>query len=180
MSEAVREEFHIEEQYNTPDGFVCDTDQKAGWVMQKIREARADRDRMVAWYKNAIATIEKQTEFNTMNLERMLFEYFQTVPHKKTKTQEIYSFPGGKLFMKLQQPEYKHDDKTVIEWLKQNGGQAFVKTKEELDWAALKAASGVVDGKLIAGETVNEDGEIIQIVVPGVEVIAREPKFVVE
>ena len=110
----------------------------------------------------------------------MLFEYFQTVPHRKTKTQESYSFPGGKLYLKKQNPEYRRDEKTVIAWLKENGGEQFVKVKEELDWSALKDASGVVDGKLIAGEKVNEDGEIIPIVVPGVEIIEREAKFVVE
>ena len=180
MSEAIREEFHMDEQYATPEGWVCDSDAKAEWAMKKIREARADRDRMVAWYKKAIETIEKQTDFNTMNLEKMLFEYFQTVPHRKTKTQERYSFPGGKLYLKTQNPEYKRDEKTVIAWLKENGGEQFVKVKEELDWSALKDASGVVDGKLVAGEKVNEDGEIIPIIVPGVEVVEREAKFVVE
>ena len=180
MSEAIREEFSEEEQYRTPDGWVCDSDSKAEWCLEKIREARADRDRMVAWYKKAIETVEKQTDFNTMNLEKMLFEYFQTVPHRKTKTQESYSFPGGKLYLKKQNPEYKRDEKTVIAWLKENGGEQFVKIKEELDWSALKDASSVVNGQLVTGETVNEDGEIIPIVVHGVEIIEREAKFVVE
>lgn len=169
MSEAIREE-----------RFVIDTDQKARWAMDKIKEARSDRDHWVAWYQAKIEEIKERTDEDTANLEAMLMAYFDTVPHKKTKTQESYSLPGGKLILKTQNPEYKRDDKTVIEWLKANNGEQFVKVKEELDWAGLKAASGVSEGKLIAGETVNEDGEIIPIVVPGVEVIDREPKFVVE
>ena len=167
MSEAIVNENAIP----VDDGFVIDTDAKAAWAVKKIAEARADRDRFVNWYKAKIKEIEDQTDFNTMNLERMLAEYFDTVPHKKTKTQESYSFPGGKLTMKTQQPEYKRDDKAVIEWLKANNGAQYVKTKEELDWSALKAATGVFDGNVV-----NEDGEII----PGITVLYRDPKFVVE
>ena len=163
-----------------PEWFVIDTDAKAGWALQKIKEARADRDAWVAWYQQKIKEITEQTDFNTMNLERMLAEYFATVPHKKTKTQESYSLPGGKLVMKLQNPEYKKDEKAAVAWLKENGFGQFVKVKEELSWADLKAASESVDGKIVCGEKVTEDGEIIPLVVDGIEVIDRPAKFVVE
>ena len=153
-----------------PEGFVIDTDAKAEWALKKIAEARADRDRWVEWYKAKIAEITEQTDFDTMNLERMLAEYFATVPHKKTKTQESYKLPGGKLVLKTQNPDYSRDDKTVIEWAKANAPQ-FVKIKEELDWAGLKGATAVFEGHIVT-----EDGEII----PGVEVTDREPKFIVE
>ena len=178
MSEAIREE--QQEEISVPTGWVCDSDAKAGWALEKIREARKDRDMWVAWYKSKIAEIEEQTDRNTAHLEHMLLEYFNNVPHKKTKTQESYQFPGGKLVLKRQEPEFKRDEQTVIDWLKQNSGGQFIKTKEELDWKGLKSACGWADGKLIAGETVNEDGEIVQIVVPGVDVIERDPKFVVD
>ena len=154
-----------------PEGFVIDTDAKAGWALDKIREARADRDRWVKWYEDKIAEITAQTDFNTMNLERMLAEYFASVPHKKTKTQESYSLPGGKLVLKTQNPEYKRDDKTVIEWLKANKMTDFVKVKEELAWSDLKGATAAFEGHIVT-----EDGEIV----PGIEVIEREAKFVVE
>lgn len=166
MSELIREENFIE-----PEGFVIDTDAKAQWALDKIREARADRDTWVKWYKEQIEKIEAQTDFNTMNLERMLAEYFATVPHKKAKTQESYPLKGGKLILKTQNPEYKRDDKTVIDWLKQNNMTNFVKAKEELDWAGLKGSTAVLDGNLVT-----EDGEIV----PGVEVVEREAKFMVD
>ncbi len=164
MSEAIMET-------NAVETFVIDTDAKAGWALDKIREARADRDMWVKWYEDKIAEIKAQTDFNTMNLERMLAEYFASVPHKKTKTQESYALPGGKLVMKLQNPEYRRDDATVIAWLKANGGEQYIKTKEELAWADLKANSAALGGKLFS-----EDGEEI----PGIEVVEREAKFVVE
>ena len=151
--------------------FVIDTDAKAEWALTKIREARADRDRWVAWYKDKIDEITQQTDFDTMNLERMLAEYFATVPHKKTKTQESYKLPGGKLVLKTQNPEYTRDDKAVIEWAKANGFGQFVKVEEKLAWQELKDATAVFEGHIVT-----EDGEIV----PGVEVTNREAKFVVE
>lgn len=165
---------------NEPEGFVIDSDAKAGWALDKIREARADRDAWVKWYQDKIAEITAQTDFQTMNLERMLAEYFQTVKHKKTKTQESYPLPNGKLVLKIQNPEYKRDEKTAVAWLKSHGFGQYVKIKEELDWSALKEASDVVDGKIVCGEKVTEDGEIIQYIVDGIEVIDRPAKFVVE
>ena len=166
MSELIREENHIE-----PEGFVIDTDAKAQWALDKIHEARKDRDMWVKWYTDKIAEIKAQTDFDTMNLERMLAEYFATVPHKKSKTQETYPLKGGKLILKTQNPEYKRDDKTVIDWLKKNNMTEFVKVKEELDWAGLKDKTAALDGNIVT-----EDGEIV----PGIEVIEREPKFMVD
>lgn len=153
------------------EGFVIDTDAKAEWALQKIREARADRDRWVNWYEDKIHEIKEQTDFDTMNLERLLADYFATVPHKKTKTQEAYKLPGGKLVLKTQNPEYKRDDKAVIAWAKENGFGQYVKVKEELAWQELKDATAIFDGHIVT-----EDGEVV----PGVEVTNREAKFVVE
>ena len=162
MSELIRAEM---------EGFVIDTDAKAEWALCKIKEAREERDKWISWYKDKIDQITEQTDFDTMNLERMLMEYFAHVPHKKTKTQESYKLPGGKLVMKTQNPDYARDDKTVIAWLKANNGGQYVKTKEELDWAGLKDSTAVFEGHIVT-----EDGEVI----PGIEVFNRDPKFVVE
>lgn len=159
MSEAQKERFAI------------DTDLKAEWALKKIREARADRDRMLEWYKQKEKEITEQTDRDTAYFEGLLAEYFGTLPHKVTKTQESYSLPGGKLVLKKQNPEYKRDDAAVIAWLKENGGGRYVKVSESLDWASLKADTAAVDGVIVDG-----DGQII----PGIEVIERGAKFTVE
>lgn len=151
--------------------FVIDSDAKALWALEQIKKARADRDFWVEWYAQKTKEIKEQTDFNTMNLEARLAEYFATVPHKSTKTQESYTLPGGKLILKKQNPEYKRDDKTVIEWLKKNHDGQFIKVTEALDWAGLKGKTDEFEGSVVT-----EDGEII----PGIEVIYRDPKFVVE
>ena len=153
------------------EAFVVDSDAKALWALEQIKKAREDRDFWVEWYAQKTKEIKEQTDFNTMNLEARLADYFATVPHKSTKTQESYSLPGGKLILKKQNPEYKRDDKAVIEWLKQKHEGQFIKVTEALDWAGLKGSAEEFEGTMVT-----EDGEII----PGIEVIYREPKFIVE
>lgn len=152
------------------ENFVIDSDAKAEWAMGKIAEARKERERWVTWYNNKIEEINTQTDFETANLERLLEDYFKTVPHKTTKTQESYKLPSGKLVRKTQNPEYKRDDSTVIAWARENAPE-YIKTVEQLDWASLKGNTGVFDGHIVT-----DDGEIV----PGVEVVEREPRFVVE
>ena len=146
-------------------------DVEADRLIREIREAQETKTFWKAYYQ------EKQKEVNDscdliieQNTER-LRNYFNTVPHKKTQTQEKYPLPSGKLVLKDQEPDYDRDDKAVIKFLKANGGEKFVKVKEELDWSGLKKTL------LIAGETAaNEDG----IPIPGIKVIERDRIFTVE
>ena len=162
------------------DSYTITSDAQAKWALTKIKEARADRDFWVNWYNQKIKEVKEQTDYNTANLEAALAAYFDTVPHRKTDTQEIYDLPGGKLVLKLQSPEFKRDDDKVIEWLKKNGGNQFIKVKEELNWSALKDATAVLDGHIVYGDEVTEDGEIVPLFVPGIDVVDRPVKFVVE
>ena len=166
---------------SVPEHWVCDSDGKAKWICEQIKQIEDNRDYMIAWYKEQIEKAKKTAEFDRMKWESYLAAYFDTVPHKKANKSESYSFPGGKLVLKRQDPEYKKDETAVIEWLKANDAAQFVKTKEELNWADLKAAcTGDVDGKLVFRETVDEDGVITQVFVPGIDVVYREDKFCVE
>jgi fatty acid/phospholipid biosynthesis enzyme len=46
------------------EGFVIDTDAKADWALQKIKEARADRDRWIAWYTDKIKEIKEVFDYS--------------------------------------------------------------------------------------------------------------------
>ena len=144
------------------------TDIEAGWQLKRRKEIIADRDELIAFYKDRIKAVEEDAAFKIGFIDRALEFFFESVPHKKTKTQEYYQHPYGKLVLKKQAPEFKRDDKAVIDWLKQNNGTEYVKTVESLDWANLKKDTTVVGNTIV-----NADGEII----PGVEVIEREDKF---
>ena len=144
---------------------------EAKWQFEQRKRIINDRDELIAYYEDQIAKVKADADYKIGFIDRALFAFFQTVEHKKTKTQESWSIPAGKLVLKKQAPEYKRDDKTVIEWLKNNNASQFVKVEEKLDWAGLKSETTVVGNTIV-----NQDGEII----PGVEVIEREPKFSVE
>lgn len=147
------------------------TDLEAGWQLERRRKIIADRDELIAFYKERIKAAEEDADFKIGFIDRALRGYFNIVPHKKTDTQEYYKLPGGKIMLKKQNPKFERDDDEVIKWLKANGGNEYVKTEETLDWKNLKEDATVV------GETiVNMDG----VVIPGVKVIEREPEFTVE
>lgn len=147
------------------------TDIEASWQLKQRKEIIDERDELIAFYKERIKAVEEDAAFKIGNIERALYSYYLTVPHKKTATQEYYRHPLGKLVMKKQAPTFDRDDVEVIAWLKQNGGAEFIRTKEELDWNALKKATTVVGSSIVT-----EDGEPV----PGVTVTEREDKFCIE
>ena len=166
MSEII--ETNIEEQ---EEELVVRSDIEAGWQLKHRKELIADRDNLIAFYQARIDAVKQDAEIKLSIIDRALFLFFQTVQHHKRATQESYTHPEGKLVLKKQAPEFKRDDKTVLSWLKGNNGGNYIKTTESLDWASLKK-----DVTVMGNSVVNSDGEII----PGVEVVEREPKFTVE
>lgn len=149
------------------------TDIEAGWQLERRKKIIADRDELIAFYKDQIEEVKADAEWKLGFVERALRAFFNTRPHQKTKTQEYVKLPGGKLILKVQNPEYeyKKNQAETIEWLKQNGMSEYVKVKEELDWDSLKKVTGTVDGRIVTG-----DGEFI----PGITVTERDPKFTIE
>ena len=157
--------------------FKIDTDQKAEWALNIIREEQAEAQRLInvcnsqiLYYQSELKKVQDKMENKTGNLKAMLFEYFQTVPRKATKTQETYTLPSGKLKLKYPQPEYKRDDATLIKWLKDRDMTDYLKVSESPKWGELKKT---VQG---AGDKACIDGEIID----GIQVVERQPVFDVE
>ena len=157
--------------------FVVDDDQKAEWCLAKIREAEAEKQRWKEFYEDRLAKVNAAEDAKIERMRFFLEQYFRTVPHKETKTQQSYQLPSGKLVLKHQAPEVERDDDQLIPWLRENYEGDYVKTKESVDWSALKKA--FQDDELIGviGENyVTHDGEII----PGITVTERPDVFKVE
>lgn len=154
------------------DPFRVTDDKSAEWCIRKIREARAEKQRWAEYYREQQRKIDQEADGTISYFEALLADYFDSVPHKRTKTQESYQLPGGKLVRKQQAPEYQRDDAALLPWLKQNA-PALVKVTESADWAALKKQLVIApDGETVA----TEDGEIV----PGVKAIQRPEVFRVE
>ena len=174
MSEArdlSREELEevLEDGEEMPEVTVLD-DASAEMLMDRIRWADEQYARMENWYAKQL---EKAKEIHDRTVgwaERELRAYFDMVPKKRTKTQESYDLPSGKLVLKEQQPKYSTKDEELVPWLKANKMTDLVKIKEEANWAELKKQLKVgPDMKSM----VTEDGEVV----PGVTVEVRMPKF---
>ena len=172
MSELIEnpilEEEEEQEQYT---GFVVDDDQKAEWCMQKIQEAEAERKRWKAFYDDRMAKVNASCDAKIQHMEYLLGQYFRTVPHKVTKTQESYALPSGKLVYKQQAPEFVREDGKIAEWLEQGGMVGLIEKKPK--WGEMKKTLGL----MVAGDQViTADGEIV----PGVAAVERAPVFKVE
>lgn len=171
MSELFMKEKFAEEEEYCRDHFTVNDDQTAEWCIEQIRNAEEEKAKWKEFYAERLARVNETCDLTIANMTAVLQTYFDKVPHKVTKTQENYALPSGKLVVKKQETEFERNDEELIAWLKQNGGERFVKTKEVLDWAGLKKTLSVV------GESVSdENGEVI----PGLKAAERPDVFKVE
>ena len=152
--------------------FEVDDDRKAEWCLEKIREAENEKEKWRAYYADRLEKICREQDATIERMRGYLQAYFDTVPHKATKTQESYQLPSGKLVWKQQAPEYEKDEALILAWLKANGEEQYVKVKEAVDWAELKKRLEICGEQAAFTET----GEIV----PGIIVAEREPVFKVE
>ena len=79
--------------------------------------------------------------------------------------------PWGDISSRVQQPEFRRDDAVLRQWASHDGRFWKVRITEDIDWDALKKACEVKHGQLVTPQ-----GEIV----PGIEVIDREPSVRVE
>ena len=152
--------------------FIVDNDQKAEWAARKIREARQDTQKWTEYYERQLSAIRRANEETEAYFAAMLADYFETVPHKTTKTQESYSLPSCKLVLKAQQPEFNRDEAVLCDYLDKKGRDDLVKITRRADWAALKKTLKVMED----GTCVDADGEVVE----GVQAFSRQPEFKVE
>ena len=168
MEDLKREELPVTEE---EAGFQVDDDQKAEWCIRKIQEAKKEMMDWIDFYVAQTDKVKDKCERRIQFFEYKLMQYFGSVPHKQTKTQESYQLPSGKLVLKKQTPDFERDDELILAWLKANDENQYVNTKETVDWSELKKTLTIV-GEQVAGET----GEII----PGIIVTERPDVFKVE
>lgn len=155
------------------EAFTIDNDQKAEWAIRRIMEARKDAEVWEKFYKDAMLKVRKQAEETEAYMTSLLQAYFCTVPHKRTKTQESYALPSGKLVIKAQQPKYSVDDAAACAWLSDSNMEDYIKIEKRVDWVQLKKSVSVLDDGSVM---LNGTGELIN----GITAEIREPSFVVD
>lgn len=150
----------MEETERESEEFVVTSDHEANWVVKKIKELTAENDRIVQIAKDDIAELQTKIELLNTQLESRvgflkskLYEYFQTVEHKQTKTQESYKLLDGSLAYKKPSQKMVPDKEKLLEYVKAHNMPEFVKVKEEFDWANYKKECEISDGKVVNFET---------------------------
>ena len=160
-----------------PDEFRIDSDVKAEWAVRKLRDMRAERDRLVDTmravmdeYAKRIAEEEEKYERRAVRMRNMLEDYFESVPHKVTKTQESYQLPSGRLVLKAMEPEFRRDEAALVDWLKAGEMDSCIETRTAVKWGDPKKNTTVMpDGKVVYNAT----GEVID----GVTAVSRPAEF---
>jgi hypothetical protein len=171
-------EYFVESQ-EEKEQWVIDSDSKAEWALKHIAEAKSETQRLVNVCDTAIAEYvfkkekyQLKFEKETNNLKAMLKTYFESVPHKESKTQETYELPSGKLKLKRGQIEFVRDNEKLVKYLETNPEHIkFIKIEKIPDWASFKKE---VDIK--GSEVITKDGEIVD----GITVHTKPDTFDIE
>ena len=150
--------------------FVIDSDAKADWAVRKIEEEKQEYDRIKELAEEQIARIEQKLEAadrrfcqSTAYLRSLLGEYFMQVPHKRTKTQETYRLLSVKLVMKLPKAKTVYDEAELIEFLKANGYNDYIKKEEKAWWGEFKKLLDLSSGQVAVLKDTGEMVECIRI-----------------
>lgn len=148
-------------------GFSIVSDLQAEWALKKISKATEEYNRLVNLANSEIESIntrvqelERKYNNDTAYLKSKLFEYFCSVEHKETKTQETYKLLSGTLTFK--KPARKIDrptDQRLLDALHQTGESEFIETVEKPKWAEYKKTLTITDD----GKVVNANGELIDL-----------------
>lgn len=176
----------VEELLESPEkeSFCIDSDYKAEWAVEKIKNAQAEYNRMMDILKHKEELIKEQMqkekdrlENSTSFLKYHLYSYFNTDEVKakvsKTKTQAKYRLPSGDIGIKFASTGIAiSDEATVLNKLKEYDMNNYIKTKESVAWKEYKATLKVVDGKVYSTETGEE--------VEGIAVETKEAEFFVK
>ena len=137
-------------------------DKRADDLIDEIKEALAEYDRMEEIAEAKIADIkEKLEEFRIKTdaevayRKELLRQYFAIVPHKETKTQESYKLLSGTLVMKKPKKEIAYDAKNkeeadaLLSYLLNSGANDFIEYKTAVKWCEYKKTLMIDGDKVI-------------------------------
>ena len=173
------EAFASQEQPEGPREWRIADDGAADWAVRKIAEERAEltrirelADEQIARIEEKLAAAERRCENGTRFLTAKLAEYFETVPHKTTKTKHSYRLLSGTLTKKLGGITMKQDDAKLLEFLKTSGNDDMIQTTEKPKWGEYKKRLEIMGGQVVDTLT----GELVE----GVELIEKPDTFSVD
>lgn len=154
-------------------------DSAADWAVQKIAEERAELARIEALAAEQTARINEKVEAarrrcenGTAFMTSKLAEYFETVPHKETKTKHSYRLLSGTLVRKIGGVSMEKDDEKLLEYLRESNNEDYIQLTAKPMWGEFKKRLQIQGEVVIDTET----GEIVE----GVTVTEKPDTFVVD
>ena len=97
----------------TMDLLPVEGDVEADQLIKEIREAEETKVFWKAYYQEKLKEVNESCDLIISNNKQRLRMYFDSVPHKKTDTQEKYPLPSGKLVLTDQEPANCSWEKTT-------------------------------------------------------------------
>jgi hypothetical protein len=122
-------------------------------------------EKIKEWGKQAKVEFDDKQVHYSSYLEMYLRQEVAKQLAAGKKLKKTIALPYGKISLKAQQPKFEKNEAELFEYAKEND---FIQVKEETDWAELKKACVVADGKLY-----DTNGEQV----PGVVVVEQGEKF---
>ncbi len=160
--------------------FTIETKEQAIWALRKIaaierarKEAQEAAQTEIFRIQEWMTGEEKRADQARGYLDFLLEDYHRR-QLKENPKQKTIKLPHGELQLKKQQPEFYRNENAIINWARKNRPELvilprWIRPDPKLDWAGLKKALKVVNGKAVDPE----NGEFI----PGLQVVERPPKF---
>ncbi|SFJ82666.1 host-nuclease inhibitor Gam family protein [Thermoflavimicrobium dichotomicum] len=177
MAKQISLEEFLEQQEQVNERFVVDSDEKANWVLRKLKHlqkkkqenialAEAEIAKINAWLEHVNGDLDSQIQF----FEDHLAEYAERLRQKDSKFKSM-KLPNGRFGFRKQPAKWHYDEKVLLNQLKENGRNDLIRIKEEIDKQAIKKQFKVIDGRVIDpetgevinGVTVEEQGEKLKI-----------------
>lgn len=158
-------EADLEEEMRAEESqFTIDSDETAEWALKKVLAAKKEKERLTALIDAEKERLDRQQEVIDQRYENetsyllfLLGEYFKTVEHKETKTQESYQLLSGKLVYKKPTQKMEQDKGELLKWCKANAPE-YVRTEQSVEWGQIKKCMRIVGESVIYDGT----GEIVQ------------------
>lgn len=173
MEEAL---YGMDEHEERKEGFVVNDDNKADWVLRKIKQNadkmeeiqelyEAQSMRLTAWKSEQLDRLTKDKE----NLEMLLAPYVESKLNGGKK--KSFVLPNGKCGFRSIPAKIEKDENMLLEFVK-TVSPGNIKVKESVNWASFKKGLTVDGNKMIVTDT----GEVV----PGVTVTEQPDKFYTE
>jgi phage host-nuclease inhibitor protein Gam len=142
------------------NGFVVDSEEKANWVLRKIK-ALEDRkkgniqlaDAEVAKIDAWLEGVNEELDNDLVHFQSMLATYAERQREENPKFKSL-KLPNGKIKFRKQQPKWNYEDNVVLSSLKLQGYEDLIRIKEEVNKSEMKKRFHVSpDGRVVDVET---------------------------